>query len=79
MQITHVVRADEHLSNTFPQVLVFEALGGTMPQFAHVPWLLEPVVEVEERPGEAPPSTKSWGPWSTFINTSRRVISPTRS
>src|SRR4029077_10627990 len=27
MQITHVVRADEHLSNTFPQLLVFEALG----------------------------------------------------
>ena len=29
MQITHVVRAEEHLSNTFPQLLVFEALGAT--------------------------------------------------
>ncbi len=31
MQITHVVRAEEHLSNTFPQLLVFEALGATLP------------------------------------------------
>ena len=38
MEITHVVRADEHLSNTFPQLLVFEALGDKLPQFAHVPY-----------------------------------------
>jgi nondiscriminating glutamyl-tRNA synthetase len=42
MQITHVVRADEHLSNTFPQLLVFEALGLALPQFAHVPYVAEP-------------------------------------
>jgi nondiscriminating glutamyl-tRNA synthetase len=42
MQITHVVRADEHLSNTFPQLLVFEALGVTLPEFAHVPYVAEP-------------------------------------
>ena len=42
MEITHVVRADEHLSNTFPQLLVFEALGATLPQFAHVPYVAEP-------------------------------------
>ncbi len=42
MEITHVVRADEHLSNTFPQLLVFEALGKTLPQFAHVPFVAEP-------------------------------------
>ena len=42
MQITHVVRADEHLSNTFPQLLVFEALGAELPQFAHVPYVAEP-------------------------------------
>ena len=30
MQITHVVRADEHLSNTFPQLLLFEALGAEL-------------------------------------------------
>ncbi len=42
MEITHVVRADEHLSNTFPQLLVFEALGGKLPQFAHIPFVAEP-------------------------------------
>src|SRR5271167_3933649 len=42
MQITHVVRADEHLSNTFPQLLLFEALGAQLPAFAHVPYVAEP-------------------------------------
>jgi nondiscriminating glutamyl-tRNA synthetase len=42
MEITHVVRADEHLSNTFPQLLVFEALGAPLPRFAHVPYVAEP-------------------------------------
>jgi glutamyl-tRNA synthetase len=37
MKITHVVRAAEHLSNTPIQVLVYEALGAGLPQFAHVP------------------------------------------
>jgi glutamyl-tRNA synthetase len=37
MQITHVVRAKEHLSNTPVQVLVYEALGYPVPEFAHVP------------------------------------------
>jgi glutamyl-tRNA synthetase len=42
MKITHVVRAEEHLSNTFPQLLVFEALGAGLPAFAHVPYVAEP-------------------------------------
>ena len=42
MKITHVVRAEEHLSNTFPQVLLFEALGRRLPAFAHVPYVAEP-------------------------------------
>jgi glutamyl-tRNA synthetase len=42
MGITHVIRAEEHLSNTFPQLLVFEALGATLPAFAHVPYVAEP-------------------------------------
>jgi glutamyl-tRNA synthetase len=42
MQITHVVRAEEHLSNTFPQLLVFEALGYPLPVFAHIPYVAEP-------------------------------------
>jgi glutamyl-tRNA synthetase len=42
MGITHVVRAEEHLSNTFPQLLLFEALGSALPAFAHVPYVAEP-------------------------------------
>lgn len=42
MGITHIVRAEEHLSNTFPQLLVFEALGSALPAFAHVPYVAEP-------------------------------------
>jgi glutamyl-tRNA synthetase len=42
MQITHVVRAQEHLSNTWPQWLIFEALGATPPTFAHVPYVAAP-------------------------------------
>lgn len=42
MQISHVVRAEEHLANTYSQVLVFEALGYTLPAFAHVPYVAAP-------------------------------------
>jgi len=42
MRITHVVRAEEHLSNTFPQLLLFEALGAPLPSFAHIPYVAEP-------------------------------------
>lgn len=40
MKITHILRAEEHLSNTPRHVLLFEALGTTPPQFAHVPMIL---------------------------------------
>lgn len=42
MEITHVVRAAEHLSNTPVQVLVYQALGAKLPFFAHVPVVNEP-------------------------------------
>jgi glutamyl-tRNA synthetase len=42
MNITHVIRAKEHLSNSYTQVLVYEALGAPLPQFAHVPVVNEP-------------------------------------
>ncbi len=42
MEITHIVRAEEHLTNTFPQLLILEALGATPPAFAHVPYVAEP-------------------------------------
>lgn len=42
MEITHVIRAEEHLTNTFPQLLIIEALGAEPPAFAHVPYVAEP-------------------------------------
>jgi glutamyl-tRNA synthetase len=42
MRITHVVRAEEHLSNTARQVFMFEKLGYELPQFAHLPYVAEP-------------------------------------
>jgi glutamyl-tRNA synthetase len=42
MAITHVVRGDDHVSNTPKHVLLFEALGAARPAFAHVPLILGP-------------------------------------
>ena len=42
MQITHVVRGDDHISNTPKQVLLYQALGATPPEFAHVPLIMGP-------------------------------------
>lgn len=42
MHITHVIRAEEHLSNTPKQTILYEALGYSTPQFAHLPMILAP-------------------------------------
>ncbi|MFY9114512.1 MAG: glutamate--tRNA ligase [Dethiobacteria bacterium] len=42
MKISHVIRAEEHLSNTPRQQLVAEALGYSLPIYAHVPMILAP-------------------------------------
>ncbi|HID24792.1 MAG TPA: glutamate--tRNA ligase, partial [Planctomycetaceae bacterium] len=42
MRISHVIRAEEHLSNTPIQVLIHRALGHPIPQFAHVPYVAAP-------------------------------------
>ncbi len=42
MRITHVIRGDDHLSNTPKQVLLYRALGIPEPAFAHVPLILGP-------------------------------------
>jgi glutamyl-tRNA synthetase len=42
MAITHVVRGDDHISNTPKQVLLYRAFGATVPAFAHVPLILGP-------------------------------------
>jgi glutamyl-tRNA synthetase len=40
MRISHVIRAEEHLSNTPRQLMLYRALGETPPRFAHVPLIL---------------------------------------
>ena len=40
MAITHVVRGDDHISNTPKQILLYQAVGAPVPQFAHVPLIL---------------------------------------
>jgi glutamyl-tRNA synthetase len=42
MGITHVIRGDDHISNTPKQILLYEALGVPLPVFAHVPMILGP-------------------------------------
>jgi glutamyl-tRNA synthetase len=40
MNITHVIRGDDHVNNTPRQIHIFHALGRSLPQFAHVPMIL---------------------------------------
>jgi len=42
MQITHVIRGQDHLTNTHKQILLYEALGAEVPLFAHLPLILAP-------------------------------------
>lgn len=42
MEITHVIRAEEHLSNVAPQVLIAEALSYRIPVHVHIPFVKEP-------------------------------------
>jgi len=40
MGITHIIRGDDHISNTPKQILIYEALGFKLPKFAHIPMIL---------------------------------------
>lgn len=40
MDITHVIRGEDHVTNTGAQIEIFEALGGPVPEFAHMPLLV---------------------------------------
>ena len=42
MGITHVIRGQDHLTNTHKQILIYEALGAEVPRFAHLPLILAP-------------------------------------
>ncbi len=40
MQISHVIRGEDHIANTAKQILLYEALGAKIPEFAHTPLIL---------------------------------------
>jgi glutamyl-tRNA synthetase len=40
MKITHVIRGEDHIANTPKQILLYEALGAAVPEFAHTPLIL---------------------------------------
>jgi len=42
MGLTHVIRGNDHTTNTFKQIRIYEALGYDLPEFAHVPLILRP-------------------------------------
>jgi glutamyl-tRNA synthetase len=42
LRISHIIRGQDHLTNTFKHVLIFEAAGAAVPQFAHLPLLMAP-------------------------------------
>jgi len=41
-KITHIIRGQDHLSNTFKHVLIFQGAGAAVPRFAHLPLLIAP-------------------------------------
>jgi len=42
MEITHVIRGEDHISNTPKQILIYQALGLKAPKFAHLPLIMDP-------------------------------------
>ncbi|MBE8986459.1 glutamate--tRNA ligase [Nostoc sp. LEGE 12450] len=40
MQITHVIRGEDHIANTAKQILLYEAMGAKIPEFSHTPLIL---------------------------------------
>ena len=54
MNISHVMRGDDHISNTPKQILIYEALGFKTPKFAHIPMIMgEDHTKLSKRHGAA--------------------------
>ena len=53
MEISHVIRGNDHINNTYKQVLLYQALEWDIPQFAHAPLILRPdKSKVSKRKGD---------------------------
>jgi glutamyl-tRNA synthetase len=42
LRISHIIRGQDHVANTFKHILIFESLGAEIPKFAHLPLLIAP-------------------------------------
>lgn len=42
MEISHVIRGNDHITNTFKQIVIYNALGFDVPEFGHIPLILRP-------------------------------------
>lgn len=42
MQVTHIIRGDDHLTNAFRQKIIYQAMGWKVPEFAHIPLIHGP-------------------------------------
>ena len=61
MQISHVIRAEEHLANTARQLMLYDALGADAAAFAHVPLILNrDRTKMSKRSGEAAVAVGDW-------------------
>jgi len=61
MRISHVIRAEEHLSNTARQLMLYQALEEPVPQFAHVPLILNrDRSKMSKRAGETAVAVGDW-------------------
>ena len=49
MQITHVIRGDDHVNNTPRQINILRALGGELPVYAHLPTVLNETGREDEQ------------------------------
>ena len=55
MGVTHIVRGEDHISNTPRQILIYEALGSPLPEYAHLPTVLAPdKTKLSKRKGALP-------------------------
>ncbi|MDX2226131.1 MAG: glutamate--tRNA ligase family protein [Verrucomicrobiae bacterium] len=67
MKITHVIRGEEHLSNTPKHLALFEALGATPPQYAHIPIILNSDGSKMSKRDERPEFAR-WASMQTYID-----------
>ncbi len=51
MNITHVIRGEDHISNTPKQILIYQALGFSVPEFAHLPLIMGTEGRLSKRTG----------------------------